>query len=157
VQHNRGRQANDGLREELREVFGTFRSWQEDDPTSQLETMRMFMKGCLPPQNKLAIDSSSIERLVLSSLSAGHRTAEGMGNQLAALDWKGGLDLGGIGCPALIVHGSEDQVLPFPNAKALAAAMPTARLVPLHGHGHLWNFTHDSAIRTIDRFLLDVE
>jgi pimeloyl-ACP methyl ester carboxylesterase len=140
-----------------RSFFGSFRNWQEDDPTSQLEAMRIFIKGCLPLRNKLANDSSSVERLARSSLWAGHRTAEGIGNQLAALGWKGGLDLEGIECPALIVHGTEDQVLPFPNAKALAAAMPSARLVPLHGHGHLWNFTHESAIRTIDQFLLDVE
>jgi len=140
-----------------RSFFGSFRGWKEEDPASQLDAMRVFIKGCLAPRNKLANDSSNVERLAVSSLWAGQRTSEGMGNQLAALGWKGGLDLKSMTQPAMIMHGTEDQVLPFPNAETLAATMPTARLVPLHGHGHLWNFTHESAVRTLDQFLLDVE
>ena len=62
-----------------------------------------------------------------------------------------------MGAPALVVHGTDDQVLPHPNGAALAAALPDARLVSLEGQGHLWTHTHESAVRTIDRFLLDVD
>ena len=40
---------------------------------------------------------------------------------------------------------------------ALAEALPNARLVSLEGQGHLWTHTHESAVRTIDQFLLDVD
>ena len=41
-----------------------------------------------------------------------------------------------IRVPALIIHGTEDRVLPYVHALALHDSLPTSRLVPLHGTGH---------------------
>jgi len=41
-----------------------------------------------------------------------------------------------LSIPALVIHGTEDPVLPYPHAKALADAIPRARLVTLEGAGH---------------------
>lgn len=41
-----------------------------------------------------------------------------------------------IRVPALVIHGTEDPVLPFAHAEALLEALPDARLLPLHGSGH---------------------
>lgn len=38
--------------------------------------------------------------------------------------------------PTLVIHGTEDPVLPYPHAVALAEAIPAARLVTLKGAGH---------------------
>jgi pimeloyl-ACP methyl ester carboxylesterase len=38
--------------------------------------------------------------------------------------------------PTLVIHGTEDPVLPYPHGKALADAIPFARLVTLDGAGH---------------------
>jgi pimeloyl-ACP methyl ester carboxylesterase len=38
--------------------------------------------------------------------------------------------------PTLVIHGTEDPVLPLPHAKAFADAIPNARLVILEGAGH---------------------
>jgi pimeloyl-ACP methyl ester carboxylesterase len=38
--------------------------------------------------------------------------------------------------PALVIHGTEDPVLPFPHAQALAEAIAQARLITLEGAGH---------------------
>lgn len=38
--------------------------------------------------------------------------------------------------PALVIHGTEDPVRSCPHAKALADAIPGARLVTLEGAGH---------------------
>lgn len=38
--------------------------------------------------------------------------------------------------PALIIHGTEDIVLPYAHAEALHAELPNARLVALEGTGH---------------------
>jgi pimeloyl-ACP methyl ester carboxylesterase len=41
-----------------------------------------------------------------------------------------------IVAPALIVHGTEDPVLPYAHALALDAALPRSTLVTLEGTGH---------------------
>ncbi|WKE67312.1 alpha/beta hydrolase [Gallaecimonas kandeliae] len=39
-------------------------------------------------------------------------------------------------CPTLILHGLDDQVVPFGNATAVLAHIPGAKLVPFAGSGH---------------------
>ena len=43
-----------------------------------------------------------------------------------------------IAAPTLVVHGTEDAMLPVANAKAIADAIPGARLEILEGIGHLF-------------------
>lgn len=44
--------------------------------------------------------------------------------------------MGEIQAPALIIHGTEDRVLPYAHALALHAALPGSRLLKLEGTGH---------------------
>jgi pimeloyl-ACP methyl ester carboxylesterase len=44
--------------------------------------------------------------------------------------------LGEISAPALVLHGTEDPLLPYGHGEALAAEIPGARLLPLEGVGH---------------------
>jgi 3-oxoadipate enol-lactonase len=46
--------------------------------------------------------------------------------------------LGEISAPTLIVHGTEDGVLPYPNGRQIASLMPAARLETLEGVGHMF-------------------
>ena len=46
--------------------------------------------------------------------------------------------LGAITAPTLVVHGDEDQMLGVANGRAIAAAIPGARLEVLEGVGHLF-------------------
>jgi pimeloyl-ACP methyl ester carboxylesterase len=46
--------------------------------------------------------------------------------------------LGEISTPTLIVHGTEDGVLPYPNGRQIASLMPSARLETLEGIGHMF-------------------
>lgn len=48
----------------------------------------------------------------------------------------GGLSLGGIAAPSLVVHGSADPMFPVEHGEALAAAIPGARLLVLDAVGH---------------------
>jgi pimeloyl-ACP methyl ester carboxylesterase len=58
-------------------------------------------------------------------------------NHAALGDAVGWIDrLDEIDVPALVIHGTEDPVLPYPHALALEAALPTATLVTLEGSGH---------------------
>ena len=46
-------------------------------------------------------------------------------------------DVGRVASPTLVIHGSEDRYVPPANARALAEAVPGARLLVLEGAGHL--------------------
>ncbi|HEX2085779.1 MAG TPA: alpha/beta fold hydrolase [Solirubrobacteraceae bacterium] len=46
--------------------------------------------------------------------------------------------LGEIAAPTLVVHGTEDQMLPAANSRVIAERIPGARLVELAGVGHLF-------------------
>ena len=41
-----------------------------------------------------------------------------------------------IGLPVLIVHGTEDEVVPFAMGEKLARSFPRAQLVPIPGGQH---------------------
>ena len=46
-------------------------------------------------------------------------------------------EVGRIGSPTLVIHGSEDRYVPPSNARGLAETIPNARLRILEGAGHL--------------------
>lgn len=51
-----------------------------------------------------------------------------------ATDWVG--RLAEISAPALIIHGTDDPVLPYAHGVALHAALAGSELLTLHGTGH---------------------
>lgn len=57
---------------------------------------------------------------------------------------KGGEHLSGrssqIKVPTLVIHGTEDSVLPYAHAEALLKTIPHAKLIPLEGRGHELHF-----------------
>ena len=46
-------------------------------------------------------------------------------------------EVGRIGSPTLVIHGSQDRYVPPSNARALAGSIPNARLRIVEGAGHL--------------------
>ncbi len=54
--------------------------------------------------------------------------------------------LAGVTTPTLVLHGTEDVVTPFENARILAGQIPTAELRPFDGCGHL--FFHERPAET---------
>jgi pimeloyl-ACP methyl ester carboxylesterase len=46
--------------------------------------------------------------------------------------------LGEVGAPTLVLHGTEDQMLPVENAPIIAERIPGARLELFEGAGHLF-------------------
>jgi pimeloyl-ACP methyl ester carboxylesterase len=58
---------------------------------------------------------------------------------LAARTWDPGPRLASLAVPVLIVHGSEDRLVPVENAARLADAIPGARRVTLAGAGHAYH------------------
>jgi 3-oxoadipate enol-lactonase len=62
--------------------------------------------------------------------------------------------LGGIAVPALVVVGEQDVLTPPADAKAMAEAIPGARLVVIPGCGHLANMEDPAAFNRAVRALL---
>ena len=62
----------------------------------------------------------------------------GTGRQLVAvLAAEGRLDrLSRVKVPTLVIHGTEDVLVPVENGRSVAAAMPGARLLEFEGMGH---------------------
>jgi pimeloyl-ACP methyl ester carboxylesterase len=54
----------------------------------------------------------------------------------------------------LVVHGTADEAVPFPQATSLAARIPGARLLTIEGGRHVSIFTHRDLIQPeVRRFL----
>jgi len=59
-----------------------------------------------------------------------------------------------INCPALIITGDSDALIPMSESEAMAAAIPGARLVVIPGAGHLSNLEQPEAFNTAIREFL---
>jgi pimeloyl-ACP methyl ester carboxylesterase len=69
-----------------------------------------------------------------------HRPGEGIRDQRrAVLDYEGSqLRLGSVRSPTLIIHGSDDRLVPLRYGEELARLIPGADLVVLPGAGHMY-------------------
>ena len=54
--------------------------------------------------------------------------------------------LASVAVPTLVLHGTDDVVIPFENARILARQIPGAKLRPFEGCGHL--FFHERPAET---------
>jgi pimeloyl-ACP methyl ester carboxylesterase len=82
------------------------------------------------------------------SASAGRRQWE------AVQAWDAWDRLGDIRVPALVLHGTEDDIVDVANARRLAAAISGAELVLLEGAGHLYHSEQpEAADRAVNAFL----
>lgn len=62
--------------------------------------------------------------------------------------------LAGIACPAAVIHGTEDRLIPLSAGEEIAAAVPTATLHRVERAGHfLLRERPDEAAAVIDAFL----
>jgi pimeloyl-ACP methyl ester carboxylesterase len=84
--------------------------------------------------------------------SAGRRQWEAM------RAWSSFERLGQIRCPVLVLHGTQDRVVPVANARVLAERIPGATLVLLEGAGHVYHSEQPIAADTaVLRFLASVD
>lgn len=60
--------------------------------------------------------------------------------------------LAAIGVPTLVLHGSDDLMVPVENARRLAAAIPGAELAVLEGAGHVY---HSEQPERADQIVMD--
>jgi pimeloyl-ACP methyl ester carboxylesterase len=62
--------------------------------------------------------------------------ASAMNNFMAEGDREPRKDLATVTAPTLVLHGTEDPMFPYEHGRAMAKAIPGARLVPLERTGH---------------------
>ena len=77
------------------------------------------------------------ERIVNKRLADSPSLASYYAQAMAGADFDQSRDVGRISSPTLVIHGAEDRYVPPANARALAEAIPGARLLVLEGAGHL--------------------
>ncbi|MEU1887919.1 alpha/beta hydrolase [Micromonospora sp. WMMD987] len=81
------------------------------------------------------------EAFWLQSMAAGHRNAYECIAAFSATDFRPDLDA--IDVPTLVIHGDDDQIVPFPvGGQASAARIPHARLLVYPGAPHGITDTH---------------
>ena len=61
--------------------------------------------------------------------------------------------LSGEGVPLFIIHSTDDEVVPYEQAKILAAAYPGASVWTLEGYGHVGAYAHPEYARRLRGFL----
>lgn len=67
-------------------------------------------------------------------------------------------DLTSVSVPALVVHGVDDELVPFDGARQMAELIPGARLVAVPGAGHLSPMENAAAVNAALReFLQEVD
>jgi pimeloyl-ACP methyl ester carboxylesterase len=77
---------------------------------------------------------------------------EGLDNDTAEFAAMAGEMPAGVSCPALIIHGTEDRLVPIRHAQQAAAAIPHAELVTAPG-GHDVFFRSDDLASRVAAFL----
>ena len=66
--------------------------------------------------------------------------------------------MGRIAVPTLVLHGDSDHAIELPRAKAMADAIPNAKLVLVPGAGHASNLTHPHVVNpAIETFLASLK
>jgi uncharacterized protein len=55
--------------------------------------------------------------------------------------------------PLLIIHSTDDEVVPFENAEMLAASYPDAEFWKIEGYGHVEAYTHPEYQQRLRNFL----
>jgi 3-oxoadipate enol-lactonase len=90
-----------------------------------------------------------LEDIMAEVRPAGYRAAA---LALAATDLTS--RLASIGVPTLVVHGADDAVVPLATGRALAAAIPGARLAIIERAGHVSNQERPDAFNTLVREFL---
>jgi non-heme chloroperoxidase len=96
-------------------------------------------------RDRVQISQGIRDAFWLQSMTAGHRNAYESIAAFSATDFRG--DLAGIDVPTLIIHGDDDQVVPFEvGGRASAALVEGARLMVYPGAPHGITDTHRSEL-----------
>ncbi|TMR96672.1 alpha/beta fold hydrolase [Nonomuraea basaltis] len=108
------------------------RTTREEHIAANLETWRVLNGDVLP------FDEDAAQRFVEASYDRSGDPAAALNHDAAGrlMTEDRRVPLSSIKAPTLVVHGTEDPLLPLPHGEALAAEIPHARLRTIPGMGH---------------------
>jgi pimeloyl-ACP methyl ester carboxylesterase len=102
-------------------------------------------------------DRERIREVAAASYDRGHHPA-GTGRQLAAIIASGDRtpELRRLHIPTVVIHGTDDPLVPLSGGRATARAIPDAELVAVPGMGHdlpreLWPLVVDTVVANAER------
>lgn len=115
---------------ELRSAMATLmrHGWGSDNPAFRQMFTAQFMPGATPEQ---AASFNELQRRTTSPECAA-RYFEAAG-QIDVTEL-----LGKVTMPTLVMHARGDARVPFESGRSMAAGIPGARFIPLHGQNHLF-------------------
>lgn len=121
------------------DAFGDIAEPDWTDPGSVVEYIVESERPCAGPAHPF--DEAEMRATAARAVDRTATMASTMTNHyvlLGEISTGGGWRerLGKIRVPTLVIHGTDDPVLPYGHAVALAAEIPGATLLPLDGSGH---------------------
>ncbi len=123
-----------GMTDELSKYFATAATPDWTDRAAVIDSVIEFehaLRGSLPYDEAAARAGYAVEYERTNDLAAAptnHFILPSAGR------WNA--DASSISAPTLVIHGTEDPLLPFEHGEALARTIPGARLLPLERVGH---------------------
>jgi len=137
-----------------------FLSWPVVQPVADVAFSRALRTASAKQGDARAFDPDPVdpahERVLLASNMRQEDLDAYADEQLAADDEIERLNrrLGEIDVPAVVVHGEGDKLIEPPQGRALAAALPDARLAMVSG-GHMAPYVHPGVVAAAVRSLAD--
>lgn len=115
-------------------------------------TLRTFFRDSALPQRPA--DEELNRQLTAAAVYDTNRLSHGL-DYLAATDLRA--TVAGITCPALVIHGNDDRIVPVGAGRLLAESLPGAELATCRDAGHDLPLTRpDEVAAMISRFLVRI-
>lgn len=96
-----------------------------------------------------------LRELLVGSLTQVDRRMAGTINDMEQCARVGAIPVDDLTMPVLVLHGTDDPVVPLAQGERVAQEAPSADLVPLQGGGHVALFTHVRVVRAAVSGLLE--
>jgi 3-oxoadipate enol-lactonase len=131
----------------------TLQTWHYASNLSSEEFVRRTMPVSFAP-GWVEQSAGDFDRIMASRLSYPRTPAYAWRRQFDAGSrlLRRGLTLASLDKPALILHGTEDRVVPYENGRLLASRIAGSQFITLHGAGHL---AFIERAHEVNRVLLD--
>jgi pimeloyl-ACP methyl ester carboxylesterase len=111
------------------------------------------MKSLLAPADAAVLTGSLVDFLVLANRAGLSPGSQGWWDDSCALREQWGFDLADISVPVLLLHGRQDQFVPYAHGEWLAGHIPGAEVRLLDNDGHLTLVEH--RVPEVHTWLLD--
>jgi len=119
---------------ELQELFA--HPAPEPDWSDRAEVVDHTFAGTFPLQGSVRVEETELRTLIERVYDRTKNMASTMTNHWILEDDDITRSLADLEAPTLVLHGTEDPLLPFEHGEALAEGIPDARLVAMPGVGH---------------------